>query len=74
MPIVQITLVEGRDEATISRCVKETALSIQKIFGAPLESVRVMVYQVPKPLYCVGDRTREEIDAQRLDRDIDDAD
>lgn len=65
MPIVQITLVQGRDDAVINHCIKEVARTIEKTLGAPLDSIRVMVYQVPPVLYAVGDRTRDEIDAEK---------
>jgi 4-oxalocrotonate tautomerase len=62
MPIVQITLVEGRDEAAIKRCIKEVAHTIHQTLNAPLETVRVIVHQVPASQFGIGDQTRDEID------------
>jgi 4-oxalocrotonate tautomerase len=64
MPIIQMTLVEGRDDATVSHCIKEVARTVHRTLGAPLSAIRVFVNQVPPPLFAVGDRTREEIDAE----------
>jgi 4-oxalocrotonate tautomerase len=65
MPIVQITLVEGRDEATVKTCIKEVAATLHRTLGAPLDTIRVLVSQVPPSQWGIGDRTRDEIDAAR---------
>ena len=65
MPIVQISLIEGRDEASLKRCVKAVARTVHETLGAPLASIRVMVHQVPAAHWAVGDETRDEIDAAR---------
>ena len=65
MPLVQISLVEGRDEATVKRGVKAVARAIHESLGAPLEAIRVIVYQVPASQWAVGDQTRDEIDAAK---------
>lgn len=65
MPIIQITLVAGRDDAVVKRCAKAVAKTVHENLGAPLDSIRVMVYQVPSAAYVVGDRTRDEIDAEK---------
>jgi 4-oxalocrotonate tautomerase len=65
MPIVQIALVEGRDSATVKKCIKEVAHSLHRTLGAPLDTIRVLVTQLPASQWGVGDRTRDEIDAAR---------
>ena len=65
MPLVQITLVEGRSEELIKQCVKEVARTVQRTLGAPLSTIRVFVQQVPPNHWAVGDQTRDEIDAAR---------
>ncbi|MGO4329542.1 tautomerase family protein [Cupriavidus sp. 2TAF22] len=69
MPIVQITLIEGRDEATVKRCIQEVARTVHATLGAPLESIRVLVSQLPATQWSVGDRTKDEIDAARAARE-----
>jgi len=65
MPIVQISIVEGRDSEAIKNCVKEVARAVHRTLGAPLATIRVMVHQVPAAHWAVGDETRDEIDAAR---------
>ena len=65
MPIVQIMLVEGRDDETVKHCIKEVARTVHATLGAPLASIRVVVTQVPGTQWGIGDRTRDEIDAAR---------
>jgi 4-oxalocrotonate tautomerase len=62
MPLVQITLIAGRDDATVQTCMKKVAQTIHETLGAPLNSIRVIVNQVPANQWLVGDRTREEMD------------
>ena len=65
MPIVQITLLEGRDAETVKRCIKQVARTLHETLNAPLGSIRVLVHQLPSNQWGVGDRTRDEIDADR---------
>jgi 4-oxalocrotonate tautomerase len=67
MPIVQITLVEGRDDASIKDCIREVARAVHRTLNAPLETIRVVVTQVPGQHFGVGERTRDEIDLARQD-------
>lgn len=62
MPLVQITLLEGRDSAALTRCAKEVALAVQRSLNAPLPSIRVIVQQVPPAHWIVGDRAKDEPD------------
>jgi 4-oxalocrotonate tautomerase len=65
MPIVEIKLVAGRDEAAIKHCIKAVALTIHETLGARLEAIRVVAVEVPAHLWAVGNQTRDEIDAER---------
>lgn len=65
MPIVQISMIEGRDEASVKRCIKEVARTVHQTLGAPLAAIRVIVHQVPAAHWAVGDQTRDEIDAKK---------
>ena len=65
MPIVQITLVEGRDATVVKNCIKEVARTVAHTLNAPLATVRVVVQQVPASQWGVGDETRDEIDAKK---------
>ncbi|HTH97372.1 MAG TPA: tautomerase family protein [Stellaceae bacterium] len=66
MPLVQITMIEGREDAAIQNCMKRIAHTIHETLGAPIETVRIIVNQVPSKQWMVGDRTREEIDREKM--------
>lgn len=60
MPIIHVTLVEGRDDATVENFIREIARTTSDTLGAPLNSVRVMVNQVPPNRFAVGDTLKSE--------------
>ncbi|SFB21307.1 4-oxalocrotonate tautomerase [Collimonas sp. OK607] len=60
MPIVQITLVEGRPNEAVERCIKEVARTVSSTLGAPLASVRVMLCEVPPSRFAVGDALKSD--------------
>lgn len=60
MPIVQITLVEGRDEAVVENCIRQVARCVSEQLHAPIESVRVMVTELPPSRFAVGDRLKSD--------------
>jgi len=43
MPVIQISLVDGRDKESIKRCIKEVARTVSQTLGAPLGTIRVIV-------------------------------
>jgi 4-oxalocrotonate tautomerase len=65
MPIVQISLVEGRKPDDIKRCVRAVAAAVHDNLGAPLTTIRVTVNQIPAFCWGVGDRTKDEMDVER---------
>lgn len=60
MPIIQMTLVKGRSDEMIEECVREVARTVSRTLNAPLESVRVMVTEVPPNHFAVGDRLKSD--------------
>ena len=65
MPIVQISLVKGRDEATLKRLVKDVARTVHESLGAPMPTIRILLNEVPATHWAIGDETRDEIDAAK---------
>ncbi|MEM5314394.1 tautomerase family protein [Paraburkholderia sp. JHI869] len=61
MPIVHISLVEGRSDEAVKACVKAVARTISETLDAPLESIRVYATQVPGAHWAVGERTKDEV-------------
>jgi len=63
MPLVQLTIIEGRDPAAVGACARQIARTVHETLGAPLERIRVIVTEVPASHWLVGDQTRAEMDA-----------
>jgi 4-oxalocrotonate tautomerase len=61
MPIIQVTMLEGRDQETIETCMRNIAHSVQKSLGVPLTSIRIVVNEVPKNRFAVGDTLKSEM-------------
>ncbi|HEY2717203.1 MAG TPA: tautomerase family protein [Solirubrobacterales bacterium] len=58
-PLVQVTMVEGRDEATRAELIRElTAAAAARVLGSPRERVRVLLYEVPAADWGVGGETK----------------
>lgn len=60
MPIVHITLVEGRDDVAVERCMRRVAESVAETLDAPIDTVRVVVNEVPPQHFAVGTRRKGE--------------
>jgi 4-oxalocrotonate tautomerase len=60
MPVIQITVVEGRDSERIEACIREVARVASDTLGAPLSSIRVMVHEVPANRFAVGTRLKSD--------------
>ncbi|KQL45877.1 4-oxalocrotonate tautomerase [Brevibacillus choshinensis] len=61
MPIIQIMMLEGREQETIEQCIRNVARTVHESLGAPLSSIRVIVNEVPKNHFAVGDRLKSEM-------------
>ncbi|MCL7715176.1 tautomerase family protein [Stenotrophomonas mori] len=55
MPIIQVTLVQGRDEAKVQGFIREVARVAHAELGAPMSAIRVMVNEVAPQRFAVGD-------------------
>ncbi len=60
MPLINVTLIEGRSEEVIQGFMKKVARTASEELNAPLESVRVVVQQVPPNHWAVGDKLKSE--------------
>ncbi|MGJ3508772.1 tautomerase family protein [Enemella sp. A6] len=60
MPIINVTLVEGRPDAHVEAFIKRVAEVAAEELHAPLETVRVMVNEVPKTRFAVGNVLKSE--------------
>lgn len=65
MPLVEITLTEGRDPTTLRDLIHQVHRGVVTSLKADPQSVRVVVREVPRSLWAAGDQTLEERDAER---------
>ena len=61
MPIIHITLIEGRDDETIEQCMRDVARTVQQSLDIPLENIRVLVNEVPPNRFSIGDQLKTEL-------------
>ena len=54
MPIVEITLLEGRLETQKRALVKEVTDAIVSSIGAPKEAVRIIIREIPPGHFAVA--------------------
>lgn len=54
MPIVEVTLIEGRSKEQKRTLVKEVTDAVVSSIGAPIEAVRVIVREIPPENFAVG--------------------
>ena len=60
MPLVEITLVEGRTPEQIRALMSATTEAVVASIAAPKESVRVVIREVPATHWAAGDVTIAE--------------
>lgn len=65
MPIVEITLVEGRRPDQLRTLIAKVTQACVESVDAPVESVRVILREVPATHFAAGDVTIDERRAQR---------
>jgi 4-oxalocrotonate tautomerase len=60
MPLVQVSLKEGRTPQQIRRLITELTAAVVRSVDAPSDTVRVIVTEVPPAHWAAGDVTLEE--------------
>ena len=65
MPLVEITLTEGRSPEQLRTLISKVTHAVVESVEAPLESVRVVLREVPTTHFAAGDVTINERRAQR---------
>lgn len=65
MPLVEITLAEGRTPDQLRALMRAATQAVHTSIGAPVESIRVVLREVPKTHWSAGDVTIAERDAAR---------
>lgn len=65
MPIVQISMMEGRAEEKIEKMITSVSEAISTSLDAPIESVRVIVNEMRPHQYGIGGRPYKVVRAER---------
>jgi 4-oxalocrotonate tautomerase len=60
MPLVQVTMREGRPPEKIRKMISAVTAAVAESLDAPLESIRVIVTEVPATHWAAGDVTLAE--------------
>jgi 4-oxalocrotonate tautomerase len=61
MPIAQIQILEGRTAGQIETMIADVTQAIARNMNAPVESVRVLVAEVPKTHWGIGGKTAKQL-------------
>ncbi|WP_226797787.1 2-hydroxymuconate tautomerase [Cupriavidus necator] len=61
MPIMQVFLIEGRTDEQKARLIRALTDAAVEAVGAPVETVRVMITEVPKAQFGIGGKTAKEL-------------
>lgn len=61
MPIMQVFLIEGRTEEQKARLIAALTDAAVESIGAPRETVRVMLQEMPKEQFGIGGKTAKEL-------------
>ena len=60
MPIVEIYVWKGVDQAKKKRLMQEISKDVSEVLGAPLETVEVLINEVPMENWGKGGRPASE--------------
>lgn len=60
MPLIQVTLVEGRSPEQLRALISSLTAAVTESIGAPKEAIRVVLNEVPDTHWAAGDVTIAE--------------
>lgn len=61
MPIIEVTLVEGRDPRVLQEFAGSIIAAAREFLDVPATSVRILVHQIPAALFFIGGRTYADV-------------
>jgi 4-oxalocrotonate tautomerase len=62
LPLVQLHIVEGRPDDVKRRLIAEVTDAVSRTLGSKPESIRVLLYELPKQHWAVGGQSLAERD------------
>lgn len=60
MPIIDVTLLEGRSSGDKNKLIAELTDGAERALGAPRESIRVIIREVPAAHFAVAGVTKAQ--------------
>lgn len=57
MPIVTLNIVEGRSDEQKEKLIEKVTLAIHESIDAPIESVRIIINEMPKQHFAIGGKS-----------------
>jgi len=61
MPIATINIIEGRDDTKKEALIEKVTLAIHESLGAPIETVRVIINEMPKQHYGIAGKSVKKL-------------
>ncbi|MBN3787609.1 2-hydroxymuconate tautomerase [Burkholderia sp. Ac-20353] len=60
MPVAHLYILEGRDDDRKERLIAEVTEAIHRSLDAPVESVRVIITEMPKAHFGIGGQSAKK--------------
>ncbi|WP_260434407.1 4-oxalocrotonate tautomerase family protein [Burkholderia sp. Bp9090] len=60
VPVAHLYILEGRDDDKKERLIAEVSEAIHRSLDAPLESVRVIITEMPKAHFGIGGQSAKK--------------
>lgn len=61
MPVAQLHIMEGRTDEQKERLIEEVSAAIARSLDAPVESVRVIITEMPKQHFGIGGQSAKKL-------------
>ena len=61
MPVAQINILEGRSDEQKEMLIREVTDAISRSLGAPVESVRIIITEMPKQHFGIGGQSARKL-------------
>lgn len=61
MPIIRVSMMEGRSAEQIEEMIKAVTEVVHRTLDAPVESVRVLVDELPKTHWGIAGKTAQKL-------------
>ncbi|SNC60157.1 4-oxalocrotonate tautomerase [Marinobacter sp. es.048] len=61
MPVAQINIIEGRSDEQKEMLIREVTDAISRSLGAPAESVRIIITEMPRQHFGIGGQSAKKL-------------